>query len=96
MSDTRLTENETNAAPYMIESVKVEVIHGTQGIALYINDMPVAGPNLWNGGSRIHGWQTTNKAIDKALGRAALSCSAPQPATGGSRHPNPPLVSGEG
>lgn len=47
--------------------MRIEVIVGTEGKALYINDYRVAGPKPWAGGTTIVSFDVSQKELGCAL-----------------------------
>ena len=43
----------------MSKKVKIEVVKGAGGSALYIDDFRVCGPKPWGGGHVTHTWTAT-------------------------------------
>ena len=44
------------------KKVRVEIIKGVEGLAIYINDYRVAGSKPWGGGQSIKAWTTVREA----------------------------------
>lgn len=47
--------------------MRVEIVAGTEGKALYINDYRVAGPKPWGGGKVIVSFNVLQKELECAL-----------------------------
>ena len=45
--------------------MKVEIIQGPEGAALYVNDTRVAGPKPWGGGKSIAVFELDGAATDR-------------------------------
>lgn len=54
---------------------KIEVVQGTEGAAMYINDYRVAGPKPWGGGTVAYKWAVSDSDF---LGAGLTDRRAPQ------------------
>ena len=51
----------------MNEKVKIEVVSGKFGNSLCLNDLRIAGPKAWGGGTIIHTFQVELETLREAL-----------------------------
>lgn len=47
--------------------VRIMLVNGVEGMALYINETRVAGPKPWGGGTEVKSWVTDEENIIRAL-----------------------------
>ena len=47
--------------------MKIEILKGVSGYAIYLNDYRLCGPKPWHGGTTVASWDVTKKTIRKAL-----------------------------
>ena len=50
-------------------NVRIMLVNGVEGMALYINDYRVAGPKPWGGGTAVKSWVTDEEKIIRALSK---------------------------
>ena len=62
--------DELGAARGSADVVIVEIIQGTAGPCVAINERRVAGPKAWGGGTVIMRWETTRAEIMASLPNA--------------------------
>lgn len=53
--------------PAAKSDVRITVVRGVEGMALYINDYRVAGPKPWGGGEIVFQFEADPKHIDIGL-----------------------------
>ncbi len=49
------------------DDVFVEVVDGVEGPCLVINELRVAGPKPWGGGTVVQSWRVSRDQINEAL-----------------------------
>ena len=49
--------------------VRIMLVNGVEGMALYINDYRVVGPKPWGGGTAVKSWVADEKDIIRALSK---------------------------
>ncbi len=59
--------SEGTPIPNPITNVKLELVRGPEGTALYMNDTRIAGPKPWGGGDIVRTWKVTRQEIESAL-----------------------------
>lgn len=48
-------------------SVKVEMVQGVEGMAIYVNDYRICGPKPWGGGRVVRKWMTDVDRVIEGL-----------------------------
>jgi hypothetical protein len=49
--------------------VRVDIVKGVEGLAIYINDFRIVGPKPWGGGKIVHTFVADVKDIKEAIKR---------------------------
>lgn len=60
----------------MREPVKIEIVQGVGGLALYINDWRVCGNKPWGGGRTIKTWTLTDSDAENLRERVMEATNA--------------------
>ena len=51
------------------KKIRIDLIRGVEGLAVYINDYRVAGPKPWGGGTIEHTWHIEKDLMHKSIER---------------------------
>jgi hypothetical protein len=59
-------------------TIKVTIVRGVEGNAVYINDYRIAGPKPWGGGPIAYEWLVSQTDMAMALKRPCVAGSTPR------------------
>ena len=59
-----------------MSQVRIEVVEGVAGVAIYINAYRIAGPKPWGGGIIRYSFKADRKDIERALSNPATDAPA--------------------
>ena len=51
----------------IVESIKIEIVKGVEGLCVVINDFRICGSKPWAGGSIINSWDIDTRDFERAL-----------------------------
>ena len=60
-----MTNNDTELKP---DEVRIDIIKGVEGLAIYINDYRICGPKPWGGGEIVKTWKSKLDDVLTAIG----------------------------